>query len=228
MGKLLKDSTLIHSTIVANNLMNRERQAIGVNSYKKSIYFDSISFLEEKLKTEETVGWLDIGCGRGKALIQAGSFFAGQEKISLLGVDLVDMFDTIPEGGNPPVFKVVDLHTWNPTQNYDLITAVHSLHYVGDKLGVILKLTAALKDKGFFIANLDLANIIIEPDAKHTQKILLKWLNKNGFDYHKKRHLLEYRNTGKPDIEWEYVGADDKAGPNYTGQEAVNSYYRWL
>jgi hypothetical protein len=45
------------------------------------------------------VRWLDLRCGRGRALIEAAWRFArrGKEgRLEILGVDLVGMFDPIP------------------------------------------------------------------------------------------------------------------------------------
>lgn len=46
-----------------------------------------------------------------------------------------------------------------------------------------------------------------------------------GVNYNRRRKLLEC--IGHREVEWQfkYIGADDQAGPNYTGQAAVNSYY---
>jgi trans-aconitate methyltransferase len=53
----------------------------------------------------------------------------------LTGVDLVDAFAAEP----PPEveFVVAPLADWRPAHRFDLITCVHGLHYVGDKLGAL-------------------------------------------------------------------------------------------
>ena len=63
---------------------------------------------------------------------------------------------------------------WQPALRFDLITCVHGLHYIGDKLGLLTRAAS--------------------------------WPS---------RSLLPYT----------YLGADDGAGPGYTGQPAVWSHY---
>jgi hypothetical protein len=70
-----------------------------------------------------------------------------------------------------------------------LITCVHGLHYIGDKLALRSRLRAA------------------------------------GFAYNPRRHQITC--VGRRDVRlpYAYLGADDSAGPGYTGQPAVTSYY---
>jgi hypothetical protein len=51
------------------------------------------------------------------------------------------------------------LTTWRPDRAFDLITCVHWLHYVGDKLGLIARAASWLADAGLFVGHLDLANL---------------------------------------------------------------------
>ncbi len=44
--KLLTESELIWSPIVANNRMNRKRRASGINSYEKELKFKPETFLD--------------------------------------------------------------------------------------------------------------------------------------------------------------------------------------
>jgi len=95
--KLLNENELEWSTVVANNTMNRERKATGINSYEKDIKLDPIQFLNEKL-VEDKIYWTDLCCGSGNAIIQASKYFENRgigKKIYLQGIDLVDYFPTI-------------------------------------------------------------------------------------------------------------------------------------
>ena len=65
------------------------------------------------------------------------------------------------------------LATWQPARAFDLITCVHGLHYIGDKLALLARAAG-------------------------------------------------WRVVSFP---YDYLGADDRAGPGYTGQPAVHSYY---
>jgi predicted TPR repeat methyltransferase len=48
---------------------------------------------------------------------------------------------------------------WRPERTFDLITCVHGLHYVGDKLGLITRATSWLAKDGLFVASLDVHNL---------------------------------------------------------------------
>src|SRR5262245_57397582 len=108
--------------------MNRERQLAGVNSYTRELGFDPA----DRPASGTSASWLDLCCGSGRALTQAAARLS--EGVCLVGVDLVDAFV-------PPVPGVslvsASITTWVPDRAFDLITCVHGLHYVGDKLSVL-------------------------------------------------------------------------------------------
>ncbi len=92
MKYLLTDSELEASEIVANCLMNRQRQLIGSNSYTKELGLNPLSFITNRIQNQSNVAWLDICCGTGRALIHAAEFFYQLELVSrtsLIGVDIV-------------------------------------------------------------------------------------------------------------------------------------------
>ncbi|MEU9022217.1 class I SAM-dependent methyltransferase [Actinomadura sp. NPDC048394] len=161
MERRLDDMTLERSPVVANCAMNRERT---LRSYGRELGIDVL--------TELGGAWLDLCCGAGRALAEA----AGQRPDArITGVDLTGHF--------LPAARAVRLVTasvaeWAPDEPYDLITCVHGLHYVGDKLRVLAR-AARISLRG------------------------------------RREVRLPYR----------YLGADDQAGPNYTGQPAVDSFY---
>jgi len=46
-----------------------------------------------------------------------------------------------------------------------------------------------------------------------------------GLEYDRRRRLVACQGRKHPEFPFRYLGADDRAGPNYTGQPAVDSYY---
>jgi len=206
--------------------MNRERNSSGINSYEKEFKFKPETYLSSKIKESGHASWLDLCCGHGNALIQTAGYFeksGRQNRVKLKGVDLVDTFQTINPNITCLEFVSTSLIDWKPGQSYDLITCVHGLHYLGDKLKVIETAVKALNTDGLFIANIDLNNIVIR--GKDTSSYLKNSFKKYGFTYNSRRKLLE--RIGNMDIKFDlnYLGADDGYGPNYTGQDSVTSYY---
>jgi SAM-dependent methyltransferase len=118
------------------------------------------------------------------------------------------------------------IEDFKPTQEFDLITCVHGLHYLGDKLSVIQKAASMLKEDGVFIANLELKSLKIL-GKQNSNKTFSDFLRKQKFTVDNRRHLLILRGKRNFDLPFEYLGADDQVGPNYTGQAAVDSYYKF-
>jgi SAM-dependent methyltransferase len=224
--KLLAEHELIWSDIVANSRMNRERNASGINSYEKEFGFKPEDFLKERINRNGQAKWLDLCCGQGKALIQVATLLAGeglQEKAHLKGIDLVDAFLPLPPALNCLRLEAGSITGWQTDDKYDLITCVHGLHYVGDKLKVLQQAFAALNPEGLFVANLDLDNIRIT--GKDTAAYLKQLFSKQGIRYNGRTRILTCQGRKTIEIDLHYVGADDRSGPNYTGQEAVTSFY---
>lgn len=223
--RLLNRAELEASSVVANNRMNRQRNAIGVNSYSKDLYFNPIDFLLQR-GVKQGIRWLDLCCGEGKALIQAAELFQQKglsSRVSLEGLDLVEYFYDFNSTLNLSL-KAQNLETWIPEKEYDLITIVHGLHYVGDKIEVIRKSVSALKDDGLFVANIGLENIKIS-DRQNSEKMVLDLFEQHKLEYKHRRKTLSTMGKKALKSPFQYLGADDTAGPNYTGQEVVNSYY---
>ena len=55
---------------------------------------------------------------------------------------------------------------------------------------------------------------------------IIATLRDAGLDYSQRRRLLSGKGRRMLSFPLTYLGADDSAGPNYTGQPAVNSHYR--
>lgn len=115
------------------------------------------------------------------------------------------------------------LSSWVPSNRYHLITCVHGLHYVGDKLAIIKTALQSLDDDGLFIANADLANVKVKGDRSN--QCLKHFFNENNIDYNVRQKIIRCEGPRSISIPFNYLGTDDKAGPNYTGQEVVDSYY---
>jgi SAM-dependent methyltransferase len=210
-GHLLGDAALTASPVVANRDMNRERQLAGVNSYTRELGFNPVDVL-----TGDDAAWLDLCCGSGRALTQAA---AQSSHVTLVGVDLIDTF---PDTG--PTFVCASITDWTPDRAFDLITCVHGLHYVGDKLAALSRAASWLTPTGRFVADLDLTSIRLA-DGSPAGRRLTNLLRDNGFTYDPRTHRVSRTGLGTVDLPYTYLGADDHAGANYTGQPAVHSYY---
>lgn len=217
---LLQNEELENSAIVANNAMNRERGLTGSNGYERDLKFRIVQFIKERLRARRSVRWLDLCCGRGKALIEAGKQFQGL-KFAGVGVDLVDFFDPIPDDITVS-FKVSSVEQWNSvfSGSFDLITCCHGLHYVGDKLRMIERACLWIKCDGLFLANLDPSNIELgdEADVRRVFEMV-------GLSYTNRDKVLKCLGYSDFRFPYDYLGADDSVGPNYTGQGAVTSHY---
>jgi len=225
--KLKSNSELESSPIVANSAMNRERNLQGTNSYSKDIGFDILDFLQEQLRNNGQVRWLDLCCGTGKALVQATNLLLEQgfDQVSIVGIDLVSTFDQAPQVPNLRLLEA-DLSTWTTSDKFDLITCVHGLHYIGDKLDLIGRVMSWLTPDGVFKANLDLKSL--RRGSNSSKQIKVRVLKRQGLTYDRATHVLSAEGHRDSSFsQFIYMGADDEAGPNYTLQPAVNSHYKW-
>jgi len=225
-SNLLNDWSLEWSCTVANNAMNRERKAIGINSYTNEIKLNVIEFIISR-EHEKNIYWTDLCCGRGKALIQVSDYFKNSmlyDNLFLNGIDLVDFFDDYNNSNNLSLLQL-NLNRWQPRYKSDLITVVHGLHYIGDKIGMIIKSISSLKPDGLFVGNLDLDNIIIDNNKKG-KLLILNFFKRNKINYSARNKIISSGYIENLQSDFIYLGADDKAGPNYTGQNAVNSFYK--
>ncbi len=227
MSDLLDGEQLESSSVVANSTMNRERELAGSNSYTRDLSFSPLEFLTGRLVRQERVAWLDLCCGTGRALIEAGRRFQEQGlagRVSIVGVDLVAMFYPFPEGWSFLRLVEASLSTWEPEGRCDLITCVHGMHYVGDKMDLLRRASRWLEADGVLVAHLDFANVRLE-DGRPAMRRMLPVLRRQGVEYDARKHLVQVRGHRSLHLPWRYLGADDQAGPNFTGQPAVNSWY---
>lgn len=223
--KYLIEHELIWSPVVANCKMNRSRKATGVNSYEREFRFHIGQWLTEMIKQNGNAAWLDLCCGEANALIETEQYLVqtgNRDKALLMGIDMV-LQHSIHKGSTIRLLETT-LQEWEVTGSFDLITCSHGLHYVGDKLQTIIKACSALKPNGRFSAHLDMSHVRIR-NSESPERYLKSWFKSNGFSYGSRSKILTAYSPVKINPALIYIGADDKAGPNYTGQEAVASYY---
>lgn len=231
--RLLDDEALESSAVVANTAMNRERQLAGVNSYTRELGFNPTEWIIARIRSapdtprQATIGWLDLCCGTGRCLLQAADTLARDgldHLVTIVGVDLVDFFDPVPVRGTALQLECASITSWSPSRRFDLITCVHGLHYIGDKLALLTRIAGWLSDDGQFSADLDLNSIRLA-DGRPAGRKLATALREAGFTVDTRRRRITRNGPGDVSLPHTYLGADDRAGPNYTGQPAVNSYY---
>lgn len=194
--------------MVANNAMNRGR---GLHSYRRELGVDPIALVRGG-------GWLDLCCGSGRALIEAADQVGDAP---LVGVDLVDCF--APSPGRVDL-TVASLSDWTTERRFDVITCVHGLHYVGDRLGLLSRAASWLAEDGLLVADFD-ASAVRDQAGKPLGRKLTAALRAAGFDYDGRRRRISLRGGREIRLPFGYLGADAAAGPNYTGQEAVHAHY---
>ena len=224
--QLLDDDGLHASAVVANCSMNRERQLAGVNSYARELGLDPLGVLRAAIAGRGTGAWLDLCCGTGRALIQAAIALRDEgllARAAITGVDLVDAFAPRPAGLSSPQLISSPVSAWTPARSFDLITCVHGLHYIGDKLAALARAASWLTADGLLIADLDLAGIRIA--GQPATRRLSRTLREAGFSYDSRRHRVSRTGKLEAALPYRYLGADDRTGPNYTGQPAVTSHY---
>lgn len=227
-ARLLNAEGLERSEVVANVCMNRERNLLGLNSYEKELGFSPAEFLSGILEKKDHASWLDLCCGAGRALVQAAELLNARgfgDRVNLLGLDLIPLFDPIPLHQTHIHLTSSSVERWSASERFDLITCVHGLHYVGDKLGLLTRAAGWLKADGRLLAHLDFQNLRVH-GLKRPAVQFGKDLRDAGFEYKSGRKLIMRSGDGPPrSLPYRYLGADDKAGPNYAGQAAANSYY---
>jgi SAM-dependent methyltransferase len=229
MTRLLDDEALAKSSVVANCTMNRERSLSGSNGYGRELGIDVMAELTTRAETATPVRWLDVCCGSGRAPAEAAGLLAERgltAQAEITGLDLVDHF--VP-GDFPPFLRLISgsVTEWIPDVRFDLITCVHGLHYVGDKLGVLSRIASWLTGDGLFVANFDTRSVL-RPDGTPAGRRLTAQLRAQGFTYDSARRRISRRGGAQIRFPYRYLGADDQAGPNYTGQPAVTSSYEPL
>lgn len=217
---LLAAAELELSSVVANARMNRQRNLLA---YRQELGFDPSSLVRGRAERGLGAAWFDLCCGAGRALIEADQRIDPGLDVSLDGLDLIDMFDSHPAS---PRLRLIaaGIDTWSTARRYDLITCVHGIHYLGDKLATIARLATWLSPDGVLVATLDLGGFRFE-DGGAAGRAVARWLRAQGVEYNRRRRLIRCVGTRRMVPPFAYLGADDRAGPNYTGQPAVTGVY---
>lgn len=212
----LKDQdALAASPVVASSSMNRSRRRAD---YARELALDPA----ERLASG--AAWLDLCCGEGRALVEvAAHLHEHRVRSAIVGVDLAASHDRPVEAPGVTIVEA-NVELWAPDRAFDLITCVHGLHYVGDKLGLLARALGWLRPGGLLVSHLDPANLRLD-DGRPAWRRVLPRLRAAGATWDARRGLLRCR-PARLDLGLAYVGADDAAGPNRTGQPAVHSLYR--
>ncbi|WP_405177683.1 hypothetical protein [Nocardia sp. NBC_01377] len=79
---------------------------------------------------------------------------------------------------------------------------------------------------GSFAAHFD-PHSIRNSDGSSAARRVSAEFRRAGMDYDRRRHRVSARGRRTLSFPAVYPGADDTAGPGYTGQPAVASYYDW-
>ena len=223
---MLSADELLASPIVANSAMNRGRGLTGVNSYERDLRFSITEFLAERVRERGTAVWYDACCGQGRALVEAGRQFdaAGWgRQVQIVGVDLVPMFT--PEEA-PVTLVAADVAAFTLEQPADLITCVHGLHYLGDKLGFLQTAHALLAPGGLLLGHLDTSNILNSESGLPIWRHAARHAAKNGAALELKAHVLRVMQTEAAlDFGATHQGATVSEQPNYTGITVIDSWY---
>jgi SAM-dependent methyltransferase len=221
--------------ITVNSRMNRGRGFKGVNSYERELRrFDITAFLRERAASGKPINWLDACCGEGRALGEALQLWDNAPEpwaacASVWGVDLWPHFAAPPAAGDRLRFVPADITAWlaepDPSP-FDLITCIHGLHYLPDKLAFLERAYERLAPEGILLTHLDTANLYFTGEGV-TWSSLLRNARKIGVDVTHKNNLLQLRRTAAHldfGSELQQVSASEK--PNYTGMIVVDSWYK--
>lgn len=225
---MLTYAELLASPTVANSTMNRGRGLSGVNSYTRELRFDIATFLKTRAQERGYAIWFDACCGEGRALIEAGEEFAERDwghQVRIIGVDLVDFF---PPNDNPNVHLIaMDVVGFTPAHPVDLVTGVHGLHYIGDKLGFLERAYLRLTPGGLLLAHLDTANVREAGSDKPLWPRLIRRAHAARVSIGLKNYVLSLiRGEETLDFGARYVGATVSEQPNHTGITVVDSWYQ--
>ena len=224
---MLGADDLLSSPIVANATMNRGRGLSGVNSYERDLRFSITDFLAERVRERGEAVWYDACCGQGRALVEAGRQFAAARwsgPVQITGVDLVPMFT--PEKAPNVSLRAADVAAFTLERPADLITCVHGLHYLGDKLGFLQNAYAMLAPGGLLLGHLDTSNVLAADSGLPIWRQAARYAAKNSAVLELRDHMLRVQRTDAPlDFGVTYQGGTISKQPNYTGITVVDSWY---
>ncbi len=224
---LLRADELLSSTVVANSTMNRGRGLSGVNSYERDLRFAILPFLAARVQERGSALWYDACCGQGRALMEAGRQLAAMDWggcVQIVGADLVGMF--APERAQSVSLMAADVAAFRPDRPADLVTCVHGLHYLGDKLGFLESAHAMLAPDGLFLGHLDPNNVRLADSGASAWRLAARQARINGVSADLKSYILRFeRAEAVLRFGMSYQGASVSETQNYTGITVIDSWY---
>ena len=224
---MLRPDELLSSPAIANATMNRGRGLGGVNSYERDLRVSLTDFLAARVRERGHALWYDACCGQGRALMEAATQFQATDwghTVRIVGVDLVDMFT--PERAPGVTLIAADVAAFRPDRPADLITCVHGLHYLGDKLGFLEAAYAILAPGGLLLAHLDPDNLCALESSVSVWRQAARRAAKSGVPIVIKGHVLRIEKANAPlTFGLTYQGATVSERPNYTGITVIDSWY---
>jgi SAM-dependent methyltransferase len=184
------------------------------------------------------VRWLDACCGEGRALREASQLWTSMpwsRHLEIVGLDLWDDLPPSQASADGPALRFVgaDIADWTPPDvPLDLITCVHGLHYLPNKLGFLERAYSWLApDGGLLLAHLDTANVRQEgSETTDLWATLARRARKQGVTLRLSNHLLRLQRT--PDspntltFDCSFVGRTVSPKPNFSGMTVIDSWYR--
>lgn len=143
-------------------MMNRFRRLRGPNSYTTELGIDPLSCLPQG------GAWLDVGCGNGFAVREAAKL---RPDIKIVALDLEPGF-VAPATPPNALFMQADASALPLTgRHFDLVTAVHVLHFIDDKLAATLRWAELCRPGGKLLANLDPGDVWLGPDWASARRL---------------------------------------------------------
>jgi len=223
---MLRPDELLASPVVADATMNRGRGLSGVNSYERDLRVSLTDFLAARVREHGHALWYDACCGQGRALMEAAIQFQATDwgrAVQIVGVDLVDMF--MPDQAPGVTLIAADVAAYRLDRPADLLTCVHGLHYLGDKLGFLEAAYAMLAPGGLLLAHLDPDNLRALGAGASAWRQAARCA-KGGVPLSIKGHVLRIEKTDAPlTFGLTFRGATVSERPNYTGITVIDSWY---
>lgn len=133
-----------------------------------------------------------------------------------MGVDLVDAFDPAPAPAPNLELICASVVSWAPTRTFDLLTCLHGLHYVGDKLAVLTRAAGWLSATGRLVVDLDLSSIML-PDGRPAGRRLAARLRAAGLTYDPRRRRISCTGRRELHLPYRYLGPTTAPAPTTPG-----------
>ena len=135
-------------------------------------------FFEERFPINPELSYLDIGCGMGR--LSYGLNLAGIQDVT--GIDIVERH--VEEAKdiarklnvfNPPEFHHVDVHSWEPRRQYDVIITLGAMEHIHDPGKFLARLPRLLKPGGRAFVSFEPFHSPIGDHMNDFFRILIPW-----------------------------------------------------